>query len=201
MYNLGCDGYRYAQPILLTIYHQSLREQHMPDRRTAIPALAYMNAQVMQHAVQSGQLTSSMREVERLYTLPKNSLRVINPAYLLSLLYCLIVVPQELWLKQTPPPAIAALDANHVIGLFVISLGTVEINASGVLRLIRHLRNAVAHARFSMEQPGSFTFWDQKGENAPKYFQASISEDNLAKFLSLVGAALANLQLSTTQIS
>jgi hypothetical protein len=118
----------------------------------------------------------------------------MNSAYLVSLLYCLIVVPRELWLKDTENPSIANLDSSSVLGLFSITIRPIKFDASPVLALLRHLRNALAHARFSIDKSGNFIFWDQENERSPRNFQAAISTQDLEAFLSSVGATLANLR-------
>ena len=164
------------------------------DRRTEIPSWAYINAQIIQHAYHYGHLSASTRHVEETYQLSPNSLDIKNPAYLISLLYCLIVVPRELWLKDNAVPSMENLFSKSVLDLFVVSKKPANFDASPVLALLRHLRNALAHVRFSIDESNNFTFWDQESEKSSPYFHATISLDNMATFLSSVGATLANLR-------
>jgi hypothetical protein len=55
------------------------------------------------------------------------------------------------------------------------------------LDIIRHMRNATAHARFTIDQSQGFKFWDQQRENTPIYWRASASNPELMAFLNGVG--------------
>lgn len=167
------------------------------DKRIEIPSWAYINAQVLQHAHRSHNLSESVSYVEGHYGLSPHSLSIMNPAYFISLLYCLIVVPRELWLKRIPTPrSIADLNKDSVLNLF--SIQTKE--QKSVFELLRHLRNALAHVRFSIDEHGGFTFWDQKEDQSEIHFKADISLGNMEIFLSSVGAALANLRTELPHI-
>jgi hypothetical protein len=132
----------------------------MMDVRSEIPALAFINAQIIQDAVQTGALVEPTRRVENMYGLPWGSLRILNPAYLLSLLYCLIVVPKEFWLHDESHPVFARIDQDRLLGLVSVMLKTTTFDENPCYRLLRHLRNAVAHVRFTISE-NDFTFWDQ----------------------------------------
>jgi cytochrome c biogenesis factor len=167
----------------------------MADRRFEIPSLAYINAQVLQNAHYSGQLSTSYKLVEQNYKLPVNSFNIMNPAYMLSLLYCLILVPKELWAKDKIADSIAKLDTKHTLDLFSVKTKSPQFHTTPMLALLRHLRNALAHVRFSVDESSdTITFWDQETDKSTRHFEASISMNNLEIFLSHFGAELANLR-------
>jgi hypothetical protein len=166
----------------------------MTDHRKDIPSWAFINAQIAQEAVHSGDLGRSVRSVEENYGLPPESFKFINPAYMVSLLYCLIVVPKEIWPLSENHSTYGEIDKDWLLGLFKVELSDDRLARYPVYYLIHHLRNAVAHANFAIEDNGNFTFWDQKHKSSAPYFRASMSVDNLQVFLSKIGAHLANLR-------
>ena len=166
----------------------------MIDKRKEIPTLASINAQIIQDADSSGMLLPSIRRVEEGYQLLPNSLVVINSAYLVSLLYCLIVVPKELWLRDKHHPLFARISPDDLLGLFVIKQKSSDFDSEPVYNFLRHFRNAISHVRFSIGEDGVFTFWDQKNDSSPWNFEASASERSTEIFLSTVGSLLANLR-------
>jgi hypothetical protein len=171
------------------------------DYRSEIPTWAFINGQIIQDAVRSGDLSRSIERVERSYGLSPGSLKIINPAYMISLLYCLLVVPKVL----CPDPKLAAmlgvLDPKSVLKLVTISRSASTPNSErdAVLDLVRHLRNALSHVRSEISDNGDFTFWDQKGSSSPINFQATFTRLNLEKFLNTVGSVLANKVRSGSQ--
>lgn len=166
----------------------------MTDYTREIPSWAFINAQIAQKAVHSGDLARSVRSVEENYGLPPESFSFINPAYMVSLLYCLIVVPKEIWSLKESHPVYVEIDKNWLLGLFKIELSDDRFARHPVYYLINHLRNAIAHANFAIEDNGRFRFWDRKNKSSAPYFRASMSKDNLEIFLSKIGAHLANLR-------
>lgn len=165
----------------------------MKDSRSEIPALAFINAQIIQEAESSGMLTEPTRRVENLYQLPAGSLRVMNPAHLLGLLYCLIVVPKEYWVHDKTHPIVATIDTEKLLRLVSVSLKSSAFEANPGYALLRHLRNAVAHVRFAIDD-GNFTFWDQSPKTNQEIFRGTFTLVSLGEFLSTVGASLANLR-------
>ena len=163
----------------------------MSDFRLQIPQFAFINAQIIQEII------PSIRErviniAYRLYPVLGNSYEFQNPAYIVSLLYCLLVVPQEIWLTSKAAP-----ELNKFLSDFkpenYFELNDVKQNDKNQLKFIRRLRNSIAHARFSINNDYSFEFQDCK-PGKPIDFKISISVINLMKFLSEVGAFLANLR-------
>ncbi len=132
----------------------------MKDVRPEIPALAFITAQIIQEAHNSDALSNATRCVENKYQVPVRSCSVMNPAHILGLLYCLIVVPKEYWLHDKEHPIVAKIDADKLLRLVSVSLKSKAFETNPVYALLRHLRNAVAHVCFTLEDD-NFTFWDQ----------------------------------------
>lgn len=153
--------------------------------RDEIPQRAYINAQIIQLAEKQEAFARCTQEVCESYGI--KSYRVTNPAHAAGLLYCLVVVPRELWRSQNLLERVKALEPQKLFKIIVSPLSKDPIDG-----FIRHLRNAVAHADFSVTKDGVFTFRDRRNRDNPPKFEAEISSENLAIFLSSVGAEMAN---------
>jgi hypothetical protein len=165
----------------------------MSDRRSEVPVWAFLNAQIVQEAYRSGDLATATRQVEKSYSLTPDSLSVINLSHVVSLLYCLVVVPKELWATDKLPVALSKININWLLGLVSITLKSPNFDEDPVNRFFRHLRNAIAHVRFEVNDREDFSFWDQKNENAAPNFRATFSRAALEVFLSKIGPELADL--------
>jgi len=158
--------------------------------KVRIPQMAYMNAQVLHDAHARGLISESEQRVADSYGIP--SYRVRNPAHVVSLLYCLIVVPKELWDPPANHQIYGRLEIHKPLDLFDIDHWDRSSNNHPIRDFIKHLRNAVAHANFDVcEDEDCYVFRDRGN------FTVSISGENLGKFLSTVGAELANLWNTT----
>lgn len=158
-----------------------------------IPAIAYIEAQILHRASAQGLLTPAVRAVETEYGLKQGSLGsgIFLETRILSLLYSLIVVPKEFW----------GLSHNHPIYNQIEKRWSVEdieiiVNKSRweqpTYRFIHHLRNAIAHANFEFKS-GNFVFWDQYKKN-PETYRAKLSTEKMQRFLEVVGSLLANIK-------
>lgn len=162
----------------------------MDDFRSLIPQSAFINAQVIQDAMAEGDLERIMSRWARHYKIPFWTL--MNPAHVASLLYCLIVVPKEVWNPSSNDDFYKLLDTHKPLDLFTVKKWMPPSNEHPIQDFLRHLRNASSHARFSVNAEQDFEFWDES--RSSENFRVSITRDNLAKFLSIVGAQLANLR-------
>jgi hypothetical protein len=61
--------------------------------------------------------------------------------------------------------ALSNIDASWLRGLVSITLKSPKFDQDPVNQFFRHLRNAIAHVRFEVNDLGDFSFWDQKNEN------------------------------------
>jgi len=165
---------------------------HMNGFRGQIAQFAFINAQVLQRAVARGELRDSLAAVTRSYAL--ESYELINPAYVAALLYCLIVVPWEVWELPPDDPIFQRLEHLGVLDRFEVRQWSTRPDEHPLRDFLRHLRNAVSHARFDVDGDRGFTFRDRRSKGASDSFVAYASVDDLAAFLSLAGAELANLR-------
>ncbi len=158
-----------------------------------IPAIAYIEAQILHRASGQGLLAPAVQAVETEYGLSSGSLGggVFLETRIISLLYCLIIVPKEFW----------GLSKGHSIYSQVEerwSLDNVNIKTDKshwkepIYKFIHHLRNAMAHANFEFKS-GHFEFWDQY-KAKPETYRASLSTVEMQQFLEAVGSLLANIK-------
>ncbi len=162
----------------------------MNDFRSQIPQSAFINAQVIHDAMVDYDLERSLTQWSEHYKIPKWNL--INPAHVASLLYCLIVVPKELWDPPSNDDVFVQIGKYRPLDLFTVRRWTQPANENCIRDFLRHLRNAISHVRFTVDGKHNFEFWDerQRVEN----YRVSITRDKLARFLSIVGHQLANLR-------
>lgn len=165
----------------------------MIDVRTEIAALAFVNAQIIQEAERTRALIEPTRRVEKMYGFPAGSLRLVNPAHLIGLLYCLFVVPKELWVKDGSYPVFSDIEPDKFVGLISVSKKTVAFDRNPGYQLLRHLRNSIAHVRFTLIGD-KFEFWDIETKTRQEIFRGACSLAELSELVSHVGAILANLR-------
>ncbi|MFO8008160.1 MAG: hypothetical protein R6V05_10530 [Candidatus Brocadiia bacterium] len=164
----------------------------MHDFRSQIAQSAFMNAQVIQEAITRGELRDSLCAVARFHGL--DSYHMINAGHVAALLYCLIVVPWELWPLDSDDPIFRRLEALGVLDRFEIRRWSTRPRKHPLRDFMRHLRNAVAHVRFDIDPDERFTFRDRKSRADSDNFVAYASLEDLAAFLSVAGRELANLR-------
>ena len=171
-------------------YSARMMEMRMTDLREEIPQRAYINAEILQLATDTPAFRESINIVKGKYRLQEYDF--MNPAYIISLLYCLLVVPREIWLKNGSNRIIySEVGKCDSIRNFTIIIPE-NYNGLSVDEFLKHMRNSISHARFSIDQEMVFTFSDQF--NNKESFMASISAKDLMKFISEIGAILANIR-------
>ena len=125
---------------------------------------------------------------------------LLNPmlrnTYIVSLLYCLLVVPKEIWIKKQKTHIIfSRLDEARIKSLFDIIHSSDNFASDYNYNVLHKLRNSIAHANFEVDENMNFIFWDEyKGK---ENFRCKVNANDLMQFLSVVGAELANLRTVT----
>jgi len=160
--------------------------------RNEIPQRAFINAQIIQSAEELDSWKKSKLLVSSKYSLPEYEF--INPAYVVSLLYCLLVVPKEIWIKNNKYHKVfSEVDENELkdnITSYRSSDPKFETNFS--YNIAHKLRNSVAHANYEIDHELNFEFWDEfKGK---ENFRCKFSSKSIMWYLSEFGAKLANLR-------
>lgn len=160
-----------------------------------IPQRAFINAQIIQEGLTSGDLNVAIKSICSRYGL--SQYQFMNQAYIVSLLYCLLVVPKEIWIhKNKIHPVFQKIDEIKLREVFHIEFcNDLEFEKYFTYKLLHKLRNSVAHANYHVDNVMGFTFWDEC--NGKKNFKCTISASNLMQFLSEFGSYLANLRKKT----
>ena len=160
-----------------------------------IPQRAFINAQIVQEAQRTGNWAGAVKSICGLYGL--SEYEHMNQAYVASLLYCLLVVPKEIWIeKDKAHPVLRKIDENQLRERFQILVRKdPEFDVDFKYNLLHKLRNSVAHANYEIDDNMNFTFWNESQGN--ENFRCTVTANNLMSFLSEVGSLLANLRTKT----
>lgn len=157
-------------------------------KRIDIPALAFIEHQVMHSPSSIEAFKAVMPAIEQQYGVPSGSLGsgVYYQTRILALLYLLIVFPREAWALDESDPIyqrIEELTDYDAWGVVPKQSGEKPFS----FEFIRRIRNAVAHANVEFFE-NEVRLWDRNG------FRATCSFEAISQWLSEVGALLANLR-------
>lgn len=164
-----------------------------------LAAMAFVEQQILSDAAKTGELAPSTRRQEVRYQVRNGSFGsgVFPYVRLMSLMYCLFVVPREIWLTKD----VSLRD--RIDGLFALDGIRVLEQPKGrmptISEFLRHIRNAVSHANFDFV-PDYVEFWDGPNPAQPSNFRVQLSMLQLEELLSEVGGFLANLRNEVPQV-
>jgi hypothetical protein len=169
------------------------------DVRLLIPAFAWLNHQIVDLAEQRN---DTRRSIEEVFSSPPYanqgldamSYKLLNPAHIVSLLYCLIVVPKELLDYPADHFLFKRLDKSNVAKAFRISRFPMGFDQSPSYWLLRALRNSVAHVLYEFES-SEVHFWTDQSP----IWDARASLDELSIFFSTFSRELVNTLLRLRQ--
>ena len=156
-----------------------------------IPQSAFINAEIRQAALPTGDFQQAMQDVVKKYGLTDYT--YMNPAYCVSLLYCLIVVPKELFVKRNAKAINSRLPVHDITELVNVVLDKDSAEDDSEF-FLRRLRNSIAHVNYEVDKSMTFTFKDKRPGEKDWKFIVTIEATNFMKFISLIGALLANLR-------
>lgn len=160
------------------------------DLRDQIPQQAYLNAQIIGRMKRTPAFAEAKKSVARSYGLESDALESydLGLAHVVGALYCLIAVPKELLWENLTPEFLNSLKPKSYFQLQEKYQGQSEKD------FLNHLRNSIAHVRFSITEDGPFIFWDADYRKSnEENFRATTDLERLAEFLENVGSSLANL--------
>lgn len=175
-------------------------KQPLRNFRHEIPARAFINAQIIQEARSTSGFENAIKKVLSMDIYKSQGLveyQFENSAYVASLLYCLIVIPKEIWASTENSSIYDNIAKYNPLSFFKIGKESEKDRNKPIYRLIHRLRNAVSHANFSIDNDMNFMFWDMPPGKAETEWEGIIDANSLMKFLSLVGSALANEGLTS----
>ena len=166
------------------------------DLKLDIPALAYMNAQLLSPLEQGGTAFEAKKKLfsQEHYVnaqLDPYNFPLFNHSLIISVLFNTVVVPREFLDLPMNHGIYSGFDADKVTRYFDVK----KPEAVDSQLLIRCLRNSIAHALFSITQSPSgevqYRFWTER----EPIFEATATQGDLVKFVSIVGQRLANAVL------
>jgi hypothetical protein len=167
----------------------------MINFRKEIPARAFLNAAIIDRLVETDAFAECQQNALTKAGFASDiQYQYKNPAFIAGLLYCLIVVPKEIWISTKDDPVYQQLENKGLLTLFKINRKGKDYDNAPMYNLIHRLRNAVAHADFSIDQSQAFTFWDQREKDNPPLWEAWISNEDLMRFLSKLAQVVVFLQ-------
>jgi len=101
----------------------------------------------------------------------------VNPGMVMMLLYGILVVSKETWDARNDFPFLSRQR-------FTFKVGNPEISSKDFIRL---LRNAVAHAHFTVNvNSQEYTFWNV-AKDGQRDFEVTVSQSTLGDFLTELG--------------
>lgn len=166
------------------------------DLKLDIPALAYMNAQLLSLLEQGGTAFDAKKKLfsQEPYVhakLDPYNFPLFNHSLIISVLFNTVVVPREFLDLPANHGIYSGFDADKVISCFDVK----KPESVDSQLLIRCLRNSIAHALFSITQSATgevlYRFWTDR----EPIFEATASQADLVKFVSIVGQRLSNAVL------
>ena len=155
-----------------------------------VPAMAFIEQQVLAQAASDGRLRSPARRVETMYGLETGYLGngLFWQTRVLSLLYALVLFPKEYWSLEKGDPIYGEIEQRWSLGGIEI-ITQDEYYGNTIYGFIHRLRNAVSHAHIAFKGD-DIEFSDiWKGQEV---YRARISKDEVENFLRTVGSIMAN---------
>jgi hypothetical protein len=171
-----------------------------------IPIGIWINSNIIAEAERTGILLDAKRKAGITFNFDPDKYHLINASYLVSLLYCMIVVPREIILRSSLPNLIKNINSFKILEQILIIKNTYSLDNDPFVNVILHLRNAIAHVRYDIVPSniisgGQFIFWDQQKVNSPENFRASMSLEALENFLKILGPQLYDIMRKSSTLS
>lgn len=164
----------------------------MPDFRAQIPAAAWLNAHIVLRAENLPEFQACIKSVIDEAGGGIANHRVTDQSFIVSLLYCLLVVPKELWLSEDGVHHLE-LESKGLLQYFEVVRLTARPDETETACLLRRMRNAVAHVHYTVDADTNWRFWDQsRGESEPGFIVRT-DKTRIGDFLSAIGPYLVAL--------
>jgi len=166
------------------------------DLKLDIPALSYINAQLLSLLEQGGTAFDAKKKLfsQEPYVnagLDPYNFPLFNHSLIISALFNTVVVPREFLDLPANHEIYSGFDADNVTACFVVR----KPESIDSQLLIRCLRNSIAHALFSIKgyslNEVQYRFWTDRDP----IFEATANHKDLVKFISTVGLRLSNAVL------
>src|SRR5262245_4581630 len=111
----------------------------MDDFRAEIPIRSFVNARILDRAIEGDSFQAAVQDSLAEFGAPGIDYHFKNPAYIAGLLYCLVVVPKEIWELPENHAVYKLLSDSGVLDLFNITLKDSRFDAHPTYYLIHRL--------------------------------------------------------------
>lgn len=107
----------------------------------------------------------------------------MNPSWAAYMMYCLLVVPKELYQLPKDDPFYIDLKKKRVFHSFDIKRQRMSFSDDPKYHF-SSLRNAISHVNYQIDGENTFHFWDHPpGKPNNRHWEASIRQPDLVDFL------------------
>jgi len=162
------------------------------DSRRQIPLTGFLNGCILPKIDDLPEVRAVYAETMRTLGKPSFEYSMMNVAHAVSMLYCLVVVPWELLLSDVD--LLDSVKAESLSKRFEIIVSDASFREDPEFQLLRHLRNAVSHARFEISDNRQFEFSDRDKKNE-LVWRAKIEWDDLLSVLTKLGHHFGQVEL------
>lgn len=159
----------------------------MKDLRRQIPLTSFLNGVIIPKADALKEVRSVCGAVMLQVGKPSFEYSLMNAAHIAGMLYCLLVVPRELFDLPQDDALFQAIRAEKLSRRFEIIKCDDQFRSDPEGQLLRRLRNAVSHGNFAIWDDHLFDFWDKLPNAHDHNWEARITRENLLFVLSSLG--------------
>lgn len=165
----------------------------MEDRRIQIPTACWVNVTIIDRLQQTSLFKQYCVEVPREagFQGPERESEwpFMNFSWCAYMMYCLLVVPKELYNLPEEDPFYTDLQEREVMQYFTITKER-KTFAKDPRYHLNSLRNAVSHVHFTIDANNEFTFWDHPPRRPnQRHWEARATDSHLLKFLHVMADA------------
>ena len=165
----------------------------MEDRRIQIPTQCWVNVAIIDRLQQTSLFKKYCVDVPREAGFqglgPESEWPFMNLSWGAYMMYCLLVVPKELYNLPKEDPFYTGLQKREVMQYFTISKER-ETFARNPRYHLRSFRNAISHVNYEIDANSELTFWDHPpGEPQKRHWEVRATEDHLLEFLRVMADA------------
>lgn len=158
----------------------------MEDRRAQIPTMCSVNVSIIDRLSQSKEFVQKCIEVPVELGFghpdPGEPWPFMNPSWAAYMMYCLLVVPKELYQLPKNDPFYADLQKKDVFSNFDVKLQRKSFSDDPQYHFAS-LRNAISHVNYQIDQ-STFNFWDHPPRKPnERHWEVSVEESDLMAFL------------------
>jgi len=169
------------------------KENLMEDRRIQIPTGCWVNVEIIDRLQQTSLFKQYCVEVPRKlgFQDPESESEwpFMNLSWGAYMMYCLLVVPKELYNLPKGDPFYIDLQKRNVMQYFTITKERETFDIDPRYHL-NSLRNAISHVNFTIDTNDEFTFWDHPSKKPnERHWEARATETSLIKFLHIIADA------------